>query len=256
MSYKKLAKFQTIINRGDFTYISNHRNMGQVIEIIMYHLNSPGRGDKGNQLMLKAYLDNLDSFGSWFSVDGIREIEHGWITARGELIRVIKLFDQELFKRKSISKGVLKRFTKHLTYGLSRLLSGIRAAFDPAIISNTKITTGQLAEFILNEKVGLGKKYIFNKHGRTSFIVKLPQLNRQELLATHRILHNPTGHNIRSLKGWIDMGAGNFPVRLLVQKNVIGRSRVFFLYTNSDTDKRAYRNQLSTPPGRVIFEAA
>jgi hypothetical protein len=59
----------------------------------------------------------------------------------------------------------------------------------------------------------------------------------------------------RKFKGWYDYGQGNNPVRMLGTPAGIGKkARIYFIYANSDTDKKHYQGQLLIPPSQTNFQ--
>lgn len=139
-------------------------------------------------------------------------------------------------------------------FGLSKLHDGIRAAFDPDIISSTKINTEQFVRYILDNAEGLGRTFLFHKTGRHSFVNKIGSLNMQELKVTARLLMRPSGNQVRTYHGWRDLGLGQTPIRILSAHRFLGRDRVYFLFRLSE--HAAYDAQIEIPPDKVVFSAA
>jgi|GEM_PF-2933421 hypothetical protein len=257
MSYKKLKNFKKIIAREDFDYISSIENISRVSEIILYYAPNPDDNENDYIAILDEFYRNLTSFYFWINGMEIPDINDGYLTIRRELIKVINILKtpkSESYKRKAISKGYFKKFNKIFLYGLTRMLEGIRAAFDPSIISNTKIQKGYIARYILDNTEGLGRMFLFNKAGKDSFAAKLRELEREELAATARLLATLPSNQIRTYKGWVDLGTKNAMVRILIKPGTFKRDAVCFLYRNTDTDKPSYLEMLNTPPTKVPLE--
>lgn len=254
MGYKNLRNFQTILNREDFNYISGHKKIKEVGEIILYHISNPDDRESIYIKLLEEFLENLISFYESIAGHNIPDIKRGYLIVIEELQRCIKLFSEPEFKRKSISRGYCKKFNKTFLYGLSKLLIGIRAAFDPDIISSTKISREQFIRYILDNVEGLGKKFLFNKKGSHAFENKISILNMRELIVTSRLLVRPSGNQIRTFNGWRDLGLGHAPVRILSEHRGFRKDKIYFLYRLNEHAE--YEAQLRTSPDKVAFSAA
>ena len=161
---------------------------------------------------------------------------------------ILNLFEKRSEERMKIGRGYLKDFIKDFLYGLNRINNGLKMAFDPEFVGKTKITTRQLASFILDRKTGLGTKFVFNREGRDSFIRKLPRLNTQELIAVERLLLKP--ELTRHENGWADLGKSREPVRILCHNE-----RVYYLFRlNEHTTYESYLDRI--PPEKAVFKAA
>jgi hypothetical protein len=254
MGYKNLRNFQTILNRKDFNYISDHEKIKEVEEIILYRISNPDGRELSYIKLLKEFLENLTSFYDSISGRNIPDIKKGYLLVIEELQRCIKIFTEPEFKRKSISRGYCKKFNKILLYGLYKLLDGIRAAFDSDIISSTKISRKQFIRYILDKVEGLGKKFLFNKTGRHAFVNKISAVNMQELIVTSRLLDRPSGNQVRTHNGWRDLGLGHAPVRILSEHRGFRKDRIYFLYRLNEHNE--YEAQLRTSPDKLVFSAA
>ena len=254
MDYKNLKNFQTILNRKDFNYISDHKKIKEIEDIILYHISNPDDTKSIHIRLLEEFLTNLTSFYDSIAGYNIPDIKKGYLLVIEELQRCIKLFSEPEFKRKSISRGYCKKFNKTFLYGLSKLLIGIRAAFDSDIISSTKISREQFISYILDNLEGLGKKFLFNKKGRHAFSNKISRLDMKELIVTSRLLVRPSGNQIRTFNGWRDFGLGHAPVRILSEHRGFRKNKIYFLYRLNEHAE--YEAQLRTSPDKVEFLAA
>jgi len=250
MSYRNLRNFQNIFNRADFNYISDNKNINDISNIILHRISVPDGRESAHVRLLEKFLKNLDSF--YKSISGNNpNFNKGYSVIQRELTRCINLFSERESERRSISRGYCKKFSKTFLHGLSKLLDGIRAAFDPDIISKTNIDRDQFVRYILNNVEGLRKRFLFNKRGRHAFVNKIPLLNIQELIVTERLLLRPSAGQIRIFHDWKDLGLGHAPIRLLVKPGRLGKKKVYFLYKANEHN--AYENQLATPPSEVAF---
>jgi hypothetical protein len=254
MSYKNLINFQTIFNREDFNYISNIKKIEEVERIILFTISNPDEKELIYIKILKQFLENLESFYNSILAHNIPDIKKSNKIIFEELHKCINLFSESKFKRKSISRGYIKKFNKTFLFGLSKLLDGIKIVFDPDVISSTKIDRKQFVRFILNNSVGLGKKFIFNKAGKHSFTNKINILNMQELIVTARLLTRPSKNQIRTFNGWRDLGLNKSPIRILLEHKRVRKDNVFFLYRLNEHNE--YGNQLRTPPNKITSFAA
>ena len=254
MSYKKLRNFQSIINRKDFNYISDKKKIKDLEKIILYSISNPDGNESNYIKLLEEFLENLTSFYNSIEGHNIPDIKKGYLIVFEELKKCINLFSEPEFKRKSISRGYSKKFNKTFLHGLSKSLKGIRAAFDPDIISSTKIERGQVVRYILDDNEGLGKKFLFNKSGRHAFVNRVGNLNMQELIVTTRLLMRPSGNQIRWYNGWRDLGISGTQVRILSKHKILGKDKVYFLYKLNE--HLAYQTQLNISPDGCEFSAA
>lgn len=252
MSYKNLKNFQVIFNREDFNYISDHKKIKEIEEIIFCILN-PDNRESIHIKSLEEFLENLTTFYNSVAGHNIPNIKRGYLIVFEELQKCIKLFSEPELKRRSISRGYCKKFNKNFLYGLSKLLDGIRAAFDSDIISSTEINRNQYIRYILDNVEGLSKYFLFNKAGRHAFSNKIGGLNKQELIVTARLLIRPPSNQVRTFNGWRDLGLGHTPVRILSVHSSFGKSKVYFLYRLNEHD--AYEAQLKKSPEKEVFSA-
>jgi len=254
MGYKNLKNFQNIFNRADFNYISNLQTIERIGEIITISISARDKRESEHVKELKDYITNLNSFYQSIAAANVPNLNEGYNLIVEELQKVIRLFSEIIFKRESISKGHLRKMKKTFLYGLSRLLDGIRAAFDPDIISSTRIDNQQFIKFILDDTEGIGKYFTFNEVGKDSFIKKLPTLNQQELIVTARLLTRPSANQVRTINGWRDLGLAHAPVRILSKPAKFGKARVYYLYRSNEHTQ--YQSKLDASPERAIFRAA
>ena len=251
MSYRNLRHFQTIFNRKDFNYISDHKKIKEIEEIILYRISNPHDREVVYIKSLEEFLKNLTVFYNSVAGQNIPNIKKGYLIVLEELQKCIRLFSEPEFKRKNISRRYCEKFNKIFLYGLSTLLKGIRDAFDPDIISVTNINKTQFVRNILDNIEGLGRIFLFNKAGKHSFVNKINELNMQELIVTARLLIRPSGNQIRTFNGWRDLGLGHAPVRILSEHKKFRKDKIYFLYRLNE--HAAYENQLKNPPSKAHF---
>jgi len=249
MSYKKLKNFQPIFDRPDFSYISDLTKIEEIANIILFYISNPDGKEASYIKLIEEFIKNLTSFYDSIAGYNVPNIKKGYLIVLDELQRCIRLFSGSESERRDISKRYLKKFTKTFLYGLSKLYDGIKAAFDPDIISSTKIDRNQFVRYILNSVEGLGKKFLFNGTGRHAFLNKINLLNMQELIATSRLLTKPSTNQIRMVNGWIDLGLGHTPVRILAKRKYFGKQRICFLYRLNEHND--YEAQLQISPDQV-----
>lgn len=254
MNYKKLKKFQKIINCKDFDYISSVKTIKELENIIMHHISNSDGKEVAYVKLLEMFSDNLRNFYNSISNKDIFDLKKGYVIVIKELRKCINLFSEPEFKRKSISNKYYKKFNKNILYGLSKLFDGIRIAFNPNIVSSTKINKKQYVRYILNVDEGLGGKYLFNKSGKHSFMNKIVSLNMQELIVTARLLIDPPKNQIRLFNSWRDLGLGYAPVRILSEHRIFRKDKIVFLYRLSE--HKLYELQLKTPADKITFIAA
>lgn len=234
MSHKKLINFKEIIDREDFTFISNHENIivtQTYLKKIIF--NEPVYNIE--IAFIQKYKDQLDVFANWINIDLSKDLREGYNSCNQELKRYLQLINDK--KRVEISSSMTRKWSKNFTNGLNKILRGIRAAFDPAVMNNFAFTDTQLCRYILDKKEGLAKKFAFNKYGSAySSAKKIWSLNSNELKALIKQLVNLT--EMRTENSWVDLGKGKTIIRVLT-KPVFGRKdKVYFIYTMAEHIKK------------------
>ncbi len=242
MSYRNLSNFSSILNRTDFDYISSLRKIEHLSKIILFDLSTiPDSTAKVFASFFEDYLSNLDSFCNWVGSQG--DVQYGHRVVDGELRRIVALLNEPISKRMDISNRYRSKFNKFFLMGLNKIEQGLRAAFDPDIVSHTNISTGQIVNFFLDKTIGLGRMFQFNDSGNFSFVNVLHTLDSAELALTERLLLRPNPAQIRTYFGWQDRGIGDTRVRVLMKPGRV--PIVGFLYRNNDKGKAAYGRQIS-----------
>ncbi len=255
MSYKELVNFKDIINRNDFSYISDLFNIDAVTEI-MKNITLPSLSVSTSKNTLQIYLNNLTLFYNSFGGNNIPDLKEGFQIAAKQIESMLNILDSS--DRFSIGSGMKNKFVKTFLYGLNKILGGLRLAFDPNYIGKTKLVTGQIAKYVLDKKEGLGKVYAFNSFGKHSPAEKLFTFTKDQLSFTIKLLTRRLP--IRKYGGWTDLGAGRDPIRILLQKKNFSRDKVYFLYNMAEHIPRGgpYHRTLtnSSPDKERFVEAA
>jgi hypothetical protein len=234
MQYKDLILFKDIINRNDFTYISETNQINTVISVIRL-FNTEFTGSRVIDKTFRKYIDSLTSF--YFSIKGemVPDIRIGYSICTSELERLINLRPNS--DRLSIGRGRLRKMVGTFLSGLNKFTNGLYVLFEPRFIGLSKVTVGQVARFILDKEIGLGKKYIFNSYGGNSPANKFKVLTKKEIVGVVRVLSNKS--EIRTLKnGWTCYGSGRTTVRLLGQKRKFARDRIYYVFTMDEHTQR------------------
>lgn len=249
MSYKKLKNFKDILKDDDFDYICNHDNIYKsplsISKIIIYKISEPDGKEQTYIRIFQEFLKKFNSFYETIEGENITDIKVGYLTVKKELERCIALFSEPNVKRMSISKHSIKQFNKRFLHGLSKLLSGIRASFDPELILSTNIKNEQYIRYFKDKKEGLGKKFKYNERGKDSFLKKSDIMTIDELSCAHRLLIKPNRRQVRSVYvGWKELGSKKDIVRIIAKGNII-----CFLYRLSE--HRSFKNQLNIPPKKT-----
>lgn len=244
VKYDLLNAFSVIFERSDFTFISLRPNVDRVVKILNYDLYS--EGDVSELIdFLRIYLHSLESFHSWINapreaVDLISSLTQ----ARSVVEQAIRLLSLDASMRVKIPRNQGKRMADDFIYSLSKLVAGLKLAFDPDIIIATAITRDQFARYFLNRVVGLARNFAFNSIGRHSSANKIAELDKRQLSVTERLLLREHGQE-RTFGGWRDYGERGTAVRILAKGVVSGRSRVYFIYRVNEHP--AYQDQLNNP---------
>ena len=264
MGYKDLMKFQGIFEREDFNYISNSSIIDEISHIILSISTSLKDYQKtGNIEQIKKFLDKLTSFYEFLTncrkkrkVDN-SEIDESYTITYGRLAYCIRIFSEPDNRRESISKNYQRKFNKDFTYGLTKLLSGIRNAFDSDNISSTGINRDQLARYILEKKEGLGRKFQFNNSGTYAFAQRIKYLEMQDLVLVAKLLLKPSKRQIRKINGWRDLGSQQDAVRILCTHEgfILKKDKIYYLFRLSEHavyEKEVHR----LSPAKASFLAA
>ena len=253
MKYNTLNNFQHIFEREDYAHICNKNHIEQISSIFLNSLSNPDGKESLYKTIAIKYLENLTSFLTWLQTKDIPDLAEAYKILSEEIKRAINLLGESEVKRRSISSGYCKKFNKIFLYELTILNKGIEFSFDPEIISSTNINREQIIRYLFDNKVGLGRKYLYNKIGKHSFVNKVPLLNRLELIFSLKLLTRPSHNDVRTFNKWRDLGSGQAPVRLLVAEKLLGKDKIYFLFRINEHP--AYQAQLLVHPEKVAFAA-
>lgn len=255
-SYKDLKKFKNIIDRNDFSFISDERNIEAVSQIIQSKINFPDGTEQNSQEIVTEFLINFRAFYQWIDCKKILALNEGYNAIETELVRALNLLREPEEKRKAISKGYVRKFRDNFLNGYRVFVIGIRTLFDSEYTASTGLQREQLVKYILNNVEGLGKKYEFNTRGNNAFANKLPALTRQELLVVLRLLLDPIPSQTQTTRlGWLKLGVGKTPIKIIgMAPRLLRRQRIYYVFKISE--HQMYEAQLDTPPDRCAFQSA
>ncbi|MFW6024907.1 MAG: hypothetical protein ACOCRX_01050 [Candidatus Woesearchaeota archaeon] len=252
MSYKKLKNYRDVINRDDFSFISNQKRIVNISELIQYEIRNPIGKEKLFRSTFDNYKSNYSSFVNGFAkkIPDLFKSEK-YIT---EIFNnIIAILDLDISKREKVSGNYYTKFNKLFFRSLNLLYQGIKASFDPEIVSETNITKSQLIRFFLNKNEGIRKDYSFNTIGKHSFMNKITTLNKNELIVVERYLMKPSELNLRKFNGWYDFGKEKSPIRILSTKHTLRRNKLYYLFKVSEHDE--YQRYLRIPPKKSKFKS-
>ncbi len=253
MAYEKLSNFRGILRREDFDFISDISKVNEVCSLIKKISLMPGAEVNKALELLKAYSDKLRSFYIWLNTS-LPDVQQGFSIVSQALAAAINFLGKhETWQRTMVPERQLSKVKKDFLAGLSVLLSGIRAAFDPDIISATGIDERQMARYFLDKTEGLGARFKYNKNGRHAFANSLGKLKKELLITAMRLLLRPAG-SVRTFNGWLDFGEGRNMLRILADST--GRKMYFLYVARQSSEHDSYKEQLRTPPSKVRFEPA
>lgn len=254
MSYKKLGDFREILGRDDFNRISDPIAIKNFFPIITYNVRNPSRDDDRCKRQAEQYRSDIRSFFEWFG-KGIPEAALGCQKVHDVMNWTVSMLGMKELERASISGGYANKQKKTFIFGLSRLHEGLTRAFESSNVQHTKITGGQIARFIIDRNIGLGRMYQFNAIGRYAIGSRLrnpKELTYGEIINTLRLLE--LGYKKRTHHKWIDFGDSSTPVRILAASSIIGRDKVYFLLkTNGEHD--IYDRFMDSEPNKSEFRA-
>ena len=244
MGYNRLKYFQRIIPRDDFIHISNPRIILEIKALLRNcnHCLEP----RTASLQLQEYLRNLEQFAQWLGED-ISEFNAGYRFCKESIEQTILLLNRQ--QKMLIPGAKCRKLRKEYLYGLNRILSGLRLAFDPLFISKTRLTARQISTYILDRKEGLGQRYQFNTSGEHAPANKLGHLTRAEIEAALKLLARPNPGDIRTTRnGWLDFGSGSHTLVRILGKKKLGKDRIYFVYYMAEHLKKKgpYQKTLET----------
>ena len=237
MAQEKLKNFKSIIDRDDFNYISEDRRIREVA-LTLENLWKSIHNDAEKLYCAKLLRDYLEHFTSFYKnlvpenkvvEKNLQDLSKGYKIVCESIEMCIRILGGSDIERESISKQYCKKFSKTFSYGLTNILKGIRKAFEHNNLYAVNISRDQIIKYILDEKVGLGKRYLFNKMGKYSFMSRVGYLQKKELVETVKLLTNPSKKQIRKQAGWLDLGYGKDPIRILCS-----HGRVHFLFKSNE----------------------
>jgi len=254
MKYKKLINFNIILNREDFTFISNKDTIKNISQIVQHCINFPDGEEQNHIKYITYYLNNLTSFCSWIGDNP--EIKKGYLICQLELERTIGLLDEAPDKREAISRGNIRTFKNNFLDGLNLIYESIKDIFNhPKDLNLTSITREQILKFFFDKKEGLGSRFSYNKVGRFAIANKLSDLNKEELIFTEKLLVERPEAQVRTSNiGWITYGSGRSLIRIVTKRKE--QNNLYFLFKNTDAEKDDYTRHLGLQPNNVEFKAA
>lgn len=240
-----LADFSRIISRQDFGIIADSGRISRILSVIASLQVSTG-SEAEMQAELRAYLAALGSFAGWISADAIKEFRAGRDLCAGSLSRACGCLSEPAQRRAAISKGYVRTFAADLVNGLSLMAKGLKRAFEEDPLA-TNLTADQMRLYLLDANAGLARRFSFNSRGDDSFVRKAARLTRQELAVAVALLRNP-GREAESKNGWVCLGRGKCPVRILLMPRGLRSPLVAYLFRLSEHD--AYERFLSGNSGK------
>lgn len=254
MSYKNLKNFQTILNRKDFNYISDHKKIKEVAEVILYRISNPDGREANHIKILKEFLENLTDFYNSIADHNIPDIKRGYLIVFEELQRCIKLFSEPEFKRKSISRGYCKKFNKAFLVGLNLIYLGLDDSFK--LDGGISLDNGYFANYLINSTIGLGNAYLFNE----SVINEIKSNNFSKKALQQFLLNLKKNHKIRDAgNGWQKYGSGRGDDYRAygTKKHLFHKSRIYILIPNSPAIKKRMDNYVrDNEPASAPFRKA
>ncbi len=224
MAYKNISNFTKIIDREDFTFISDKKNISSVADYIKNINTRLTTHDMA--LFITQYKNYLDLFANWINTKNLADLHEGYTLCVLELNRYIKLAKD--YNRVNISRGMTRKFVKNFYLGLNFILNGLRAAFDPLNITKFQFSADQLKKYVLDKKEGLQRTHSFNTSGSHGSFNKLATFNKNEVLQVIRLIVRYP--EIRQIKGWKDLGMGGTIIRILMKSYLGRKDKIYFMY--------------------------
>ncbi len=250
MKYEKLEYFNHIFRQPAYHYISDKGLILQIRDVLQFHIADPGKNAAVSIKTIEEFLHNLEQF--YTQIRG-NTLKKGYLLCEEILIHALKLLREPVLRRKTIPHRHLKKLSKKFLVAMSELYKGVIGAFDPDEIGSTSMTTEQIIQYIFDGVVGLKTQFSFNKTGKYSFARRIHNLDKHELVVVVRLLTRPSGGQVRRFNGWMDLGLGHTPVRMLGERTLL-RKKIYFLYKLSE--HREYERQIRTSPKQAEFSAA
>lgn len=249
MKYERLRYFKDIFREPAYHYISDKGLILQVRDVLQFHIADPDKDTAVSIKTVEEFLHNLEKFYNQIRGDTLKK---GYSLCEEVLIHALKLLREPVLRRTTVSQRHLKKLSKKFLIGMSNLYKGIIEAFDPDELGKTNITIQQIIQYIFDDVIGLKTDFSFNKTGKYSFARRVHNLDKHELVVAIRLLTRPSGCQVRTFNGWMDLGLGHTPVRILGIKTLF-RKKIYFLYKLSE--HREYERQLRISPKQAEFHA-
>lgn len=260
MGYKNLRNFKNIIDSDDFNFISDVDNINKICNIILYNVPHSSDSDSDYAVLVRKFLDEMQSFCEWVNMNEIPDIKKAYSKCEEVLLRVEKFLRfEDPEKRKSISKGYLRKFKRSFLYGLSTLLAGIRVAFHSDLVVHTNIQRIQIINFIVDKVEGMSGRFVMNKaKGKFNFINHLPDLTREELIKTLFTLEHRIPSTHPKIGEWKIMGSGSGAndIRIHYIDRFFGKTRLYRIYrvNGEHSNHEAHAQKLKV--SQCYFDAA
>lgn len=254
MGAESLSNFKDIFERDDFSYVCD--KMSVVCDLII-KVKYPDVGDRKDLLSVgKKYVECLNSFAEWINPVRVPSIIESCKGAVATINWAISMHSQPDEKKSAISRGYINQMKRRFSSFLSSLLIGIRAIFDPDIISESNITQRQIAKYILHKKEGYGRFYLFNKAGGYYAFAK--HIFDNEFDRHHAI---EAFWNLKQKREYKRNGKlivwGDGDVRIHLSTHTFGKTRIYSVYrANNGTEHEQHDKDFAQGMARVQFEPA
>ncbi len=229
-----LLDYRHIISREDFNYISDAGHFKEILDIFPFIQVHTGNEEARQETILD-FLKQLKSFYEWLPGSSLSKVKSGYEMCSASLTQVHGSLGQPAASRSKISKGYVRKFRNSFEKGLGVMASGLQSAFEEHAMA-TALSAGQLRLYLLDNKVGLGRKFTFSDKGGDSPVAKSGKMNKRELVSAIITLLNP-GREAEEKNGWLGLGKGQNLVRFLMLRRRLRSPVVVFLFRLSEHDR-------------------
>lgn len=256
MGYASLTDFRHVFDCPEFDAIapSVGRDPVRDVALVFSSLRAGSHNEESrssSRSLLESFRSNLLAFIEREGLQSVPEALTGFRlvdeSIRGGLV-LLDLPDVDRANTGRRSSSLEKDFLR----GVALVSGVVSLVFDPSFnTSSVKVSSKQLREFILDETIGLGKKYAFNTVGKDAFLTRLRDMSVEELLVIKKLLENRK--QARTVNGWLDFGSHRDAVRILGERSLFGKTKLYYLF--KVTEHARYEDKLNEKRSKRAFAA-
>ena len=260
LNYQLLRHLGAIFQDKFFYYMSSEKEIKEIAKKIKFRTHSENL--ESYKKKLSGYEWSLEKVYEKFFVKArISDIDEGRRCVKKTLKSCMTLVDHP--ERKKLSSRRMSKFSNQFLYGLKKFFKGIVTLFKNGLVfrlkneKNRSTASRIVKRFILDDYVGLGRKFSFNAQKQPyGFKAILESCNDfAKLIRIVKLLNLNKGRRQGVSKDkWWDLGASKDPIRILcAPRKIFQKMKVYYLYIDRH---REYEKQLRKPIKEAVFVTA